>query len=99
MFSRCWNSLTDAQPVSSRWEGREFCCTFQDVNAFFVRRICVGVVRRREHATVDVADPCATVVLVGALAAMFDRRILERKCREQTNKLVIDLGRSMRECS
>lgn len=73
--------------------------TFQDVNALFVRRICGGVVWRGEHAAIDVADPRATVVLVGALAAMFDRRILQRKGREQTNKLVIDLGGSMRDSS
>lgn len=58
------------------------CCTFQDVHTLFVRWIRVGVVWRREHAAVDVADPCATVVLVGALAAMFDRRILQQKGRE-----------------
>lgn len=90
--------LESADRGTDRSEGREFRCTFQDVNALFVGRIRGGVVRRREHAAIDVADPCATVVLVGALAAMFDRRILQRKGREQTNKLVIDLGKSMMEC-
>lgn len=63
--------------------------TFQDVNTLFVRRIRVGVVWRREHAAVDVAHPCATVVLVGAQAAMFDRRIWQQEGREQTNRLLM----------
>lgn len=74
------------------------CSTFQDVNTLLVSRIRVGVVWRREHAAVDVADPRAAVVLVGALASMFDGRILRQKGREQTNKMVIDSGRSMRGC-
>lgn len=45
--------------------------TFQDVNTLLVGRVGVGVVWRREHAAVDVADPRAAVVLVGALCAMF----------------------------
>lgn len=73
--------------------------TFQDVNALFVGRVRGGVVGRGEHAAVDVADPRATVVLVGALAAMFAQRILQQKGREQTNRLVIDSGGSMSECS
>lgn len=98
-FSRGWKSRREAESASSRSAQGAVCCTFQDVNTLFVGWIRVGVVWRREHAAVDVADPRATVVLVGALDAMFDRRILQQKGGEQTNKLVIDLGRSMRGCS
>lgn len=44
--------------------------TFQDVNTLLVGWVGVGVVGRCEHPTIDVANPGATVVLVGALAAM-----------------------------
>lgn len=49
--------------------------TFQDVNALLVGRVGVGVVRGCEHAAVDVADPCAAVVLVRALASGVARGI------------------------
>lgn len=57
--------------------------TFKDVNALLVGWVGVGVVWRCERPTVDVTDPLATVVLVGALAAMFALGILkEKKGRE-----------------
>lgn len=63
------------------------CFTFQDVNTLLVGRVGVGVVWRCEHPAIDVADPCATVVLVGALAAMLAWGILKQKGREQTEQM------------
>lgn len=68
----------------------EQCVTFQDINTLLVGRVGGGVVRRSEHPTVDVADPRATVVLAGALAAMFARGVLKQKGREQTDRWVIE---------
>lgn len=63
-----------AEDKTFRWE-RTLLFTFQDVNTLLVGRVGVGVIRRCEHPAVDVADPRATVVLVGALAPMFARGI------------------------
>lgn len=71
--------------------------TFQDVDALLVGWVGVWVVRGREHATVDVAHPCATVVLTRDLPAMFARWILKQKGRGETNGWVIELSGSMRE--
>lgn len=75
-----------------RSDGKGPCFTFQDVNTLLVGRVSVGVVWRCEHPAIDVADPCATVVLVRALAAMLAWGILKQKGREQTNRWVIESG-------
>lgn len=64
--------------------------TFQDVNALFVGRVGVGVVRWCEHPSIDVADPRATVVLVRTLAAMLAWGILKERGRKQMNRWVIE---------
>lgn len=58
-------------------------CTFQDVDALLVGWVGVWVVRGREHAAVNVAHPCATVVLIGDLAAMFARGIFKQRRDKQ----------------
>lgn len=65
--------------------GRQPDGTFQDVNALLVGWVCVWVVGGCEHPTVDVAHPCATVVLIGDLTAMFTRGFLkaERQGRDK----------------
>lgn len=62
-------------PRSRRWGIH----TFQDVNTLLVGWVGVGVVWWREHPAVDVADPGATVVLVGALAAIITLGIWKKK--------------------
>lgn len=71
--------------------------TFQDVDALLVGWVGVWVVRRGEHATVDVAHPRATVILIRDLAAMFTGGILKQKGREETNRWVTEPSGSMRE--
>lgn len=71
---------------------KEPCVTFEDVNTLFVWWVGVWVVWRCENPTIDVADPCATVVLVRALAAMITLGVLKQNCREQKSGWVIELG-------
>lgn len=66
--------------------------TFQDVHTLLVGRVRVRVVWGSEHPAIDVADPCATVILVGALGAMLARDILKQRGREQMNRWVIESG-------
>lgn len=79
--------MTKAERKTKRSDGRGPRCTFQDVNTLFVGWVGVGVVRRREHAAVDVADPRAAVILVRALAATIARGILKAE-RRQTDGLL-----------
>lgn len=57
--------------TASRCRKDEVFITFKDVDTLLVGWVGVGVVWRCEHPAVDVTDPLATIILVGALAAMF----------------------------